>query len=143
MSDILKCIDSILTIAQHEVYLKYVKKLEPFDLTPGQYAVLRCIWLREKQNTTPKDLADFLRIETPSVSGILDRLQNKDLIDRALDETNRRRIKVTTTKKSEAMKTSLLEAVEELNREISKGYTKKEWNTFLEMLYKIGNIDEK
>jgi DNA-binding MarR family transcriptional regulator len=70
-------------------------------------------------------------------------MQNKDLIDRALDETNRRRIKVTTTKKSEAMKTSLLEAVEELNREISKGYTKKEWNTFLEMLYKIGNIEEK
>jgi hypothetical protein len=41
------------------------------------------------------------------------------------------------------MKISLLEAVEELNREISKGYTKKEWNTFLEMLHNIGNIEEK
>ena len=143
MRNILSYINSLLTKAQHAIYLKYAKKLETFDMTPGQYGALCCIWSRGKEKTTPKDLGEFLGLETPTVSILLDRMQNKDLIDRALDETNRRRIKVTTTKKSEAMKTSLLEAVEELNREISKGYTKKEWNTFLEMLHNIGNIEEK
>ena len=84
-----------------------------------------------------------MRLETASISGLLDRMQKKGVIDRALDETNRRRIKVTTTKKSEAMKAKLQKTIDGLNAEISKGYTKKEWSTFLEMLYKIGNVEEK
>ena len=108
---ILNYINSLLTIAQHKVYLKYVKVLEPFDLTPSQYEVLNYIWVHKDQITTPKNLADFLSLDFTSVSRMLDRLQKKDLIDRTLDETNRRRIKITTTKKSDAIKDKLQKAV--------------------------------
>jgi DNA-binding MarR family transcriptional regulator len=72
--EILDCINSILTIAQHEVYLKFIEALEPFGITPGQYDVLSYIWLHDDEIITPKSLANFLRLESGSVSGILDRM---------------------------------------------------------------------
>jgi len=139
---ILNRINSLLTIAQHKVYLKYVKVLEEFDLTPGQYEVLNYIWSHKNQITTPKNLATFLCLEFTSVSRMLDRLQKKDLIDRALDETNRRRIKITTTKKSEDMKDKLQEAVDVLNKDISKEISKKDYDIFMKTLRTIGDIEE-
>ena len=139
VSAILDCINSILTIAQHEVYLKFNKALEPFGITPGQYDVLRCILLRKDQVTTPKIIAGFVCLELASVSGILDRMQKRDLINRALDETNHRRIKVTTTEKSEAMKAKLQKTVDALNKEVCKDFTKNEWYAFMQALQKISN----
>ena len=139
VSNILDCINSILTIAQHEVYLKFDKALEPFGITPGQYDVLHCIWLRKNQVTTPKIIAGFVCLELASVSGILDRMQKRGLINRALDETNHRRIMVTTTKKSEDMKVKLQETVKALNKEVRKGFTKNEWDAFMQGLQKISN----
>ena len=139
---ILNYINSLLTIAQHKVYLKYVKVLEPFDLTPSQYEVLNYIWVHKDQITTPKNLADFLSLYFTSVSRMLDRLQKKELIDRTLDETNRRRIKITTTKKSDAIKDKLQKAVGTLNKEVSKDFTKKDYDNFLKILHEICDIEE-
>jgi DNA-binding MarR family transcriptional regulator len=94
------------------------------------------------QITTPKSLADFLCLKFASVSRMLDRLQKKDLIDCALNETNHRRIKVTTTTKSDDMKNNVQKAVDALNKEISKDFTKKNNDTFMKMLLKIGDIEE-
>jgi DNA-binding MarR family transcriptional regulator len=131
---ILNYINSLLTIAQHKVYLKYVKVLEPFDLTPSQYEVLNYIWVHKDQITTPKNLADFLSLDFTSVSRMLDRLQKKDLIDRTLDETNRRRIKITTTKKSDAIKDKLLWG--HLIKKSAKTSPRKIMTTFLKYCMK-------
>ena len=136
-------INSLLTIAQHKVYLKYVKVLEEFDLTPGQYEVLNYIWLNKDKITAPKDLATFLCLEFTSVSRMLDRMQKKDLIDRALNETNHRRNKITTTKKSEAMKDKLQNAVDAINKDISKEFSKKDYAIFMKTLLAISDIEEK
>ena len=140
--DILDCINSILTIAQHEVYLKSIEALEPFGITPGQYDVLSYIWLHDDEIITPKSLANFLRLESGSVSGILDRMQKRGLIVRSLDETNLRRIKITTTKKSEDMKVKLQKTVNALNKEICKGLTKKDYDSLMKTLHIISNIEE-
>ena len=82
-------------------------------------------------------------MELASVSGLLDRLEKKNMINRALDKTNRRSIKVTTTKKSDAMKDKLQETVDALNKEINKDFTKKNYDIFMETLRAIGDIEEK
>jgi len=143
VNKILDCINSILTIAQHEVYLKFNKALEAFDLTPAQYDVLLCLWLRKNQVTTPKIIAGFLCLELASVSGILDRMQKRGFVNRAMDATNHRSIIVTTTKKSEDMKVKLQKTVDGLNKEVRKGFTKDQWDAFMQGLHKISNIEEK
>ena len=142
VNSILNLINSLLTIAQHKVYLKYVKVLEPFDLTPGQYEVLHFLWSRKNQVTTPKIIADFLCLELASVSRMSDRLQKKDLIERTLGAMDRRSINVTATKKSDAMKDELEKAINTLNKEISKDFTKKDYDIFMKLLLKSGDAEE-
>ena len=64
------------------------------------------------------------------------------MIDRAIDKTNRRSIKVTTTKKSDAMQDKLQKAVDTLNKEVSKNFTKKDYDNFLKILHEICDIEE-
>ena len=35
------CINYLLTVAQHEVFQDFSEGLAPFNITPGQYGVLR------------------------------------------------------------------------------------------------------
>ena len=38
------CINYLLTVAQHEVFQAFSNKLAQFNITPGQYGVLGCLW---------------------------------------------------------------------------------------------------
>ena len=57
-----------------------IRDREPFDVTPVQYGVLYCLWKGDK--TTPKEIAAELKLENSTISGILDRMEKKDLLKR-------------------------------------------------------------
>ncbi|MEG1578919.1 MAG: MarR family transcriptional regulator, partial [Oscillospiraceae bacterium] len=93
------CINYMLTVAQHEVFQQLATRLEVYDITPGQYGVLNYLW--ENGQGTPKDLAQVLVLETSTISGVLDRMQKKGLIDRQIAANDRRSIEVVLTPESE------------------------------------------
>ena len=53
--DYTRCINFLLTISQHEVFLIFSEHLAEFGITPGQYGVLACLWKNE--TLTPKEIA--------------------------------------------------------------------------------------
>ena len=87
--DYTRCINFLLTISQHEVFLIFSENLSEFGITPGQYGVLACLW--KDETLTPKEIANILRVENSTISGVLDRMQKRGLIDRILDPKNRSR----------------------------------------------------
>lgn len=91
--DYTRCINFLLTISQHEVFLIFSENLSEFGITPGQYGVLACLWKHE--TLTPKEIANILRVENSTISGVLDRMQKRGLIDRILDPNNRSSIRST------------------------------------------------
>lgn len=136
----INCINYLLTVAQHEVFLNFSTRLNEFGITPGQYGVLNCIW--QNDSTTPKEIAQTLRLENSTVSGVLDRMQKRGLIDRVLDPNDRRSIQVVATDEGMSMKAGVLRAIEELNAEAMNRFSKKEWMAILDGLRKIGRVDE-
>ena len=72
--DYTRCINFLLTISQHEVFLIFSEHLAEFGITPGQYGVLACLWKNE--TLTPKEIATILRVENSTISGVPDRMQN-------------------------------------------------------------------
>lgn len=70
--DYTRCINFLLTISQHEVFLIFSENLSEFGITPGQYGVLACLWKHE--TLTPKEIANILRVENSTISGVLDRM---------------------------------------------------------------------
>ena len=133
------CINYMLTVAQHEVFQHLATMLEVYDITPGQYGILNYLW--ENQHGTPKELAQALALETSTISGVLDRMQKKGLIDRQIAPNDRRSILVVPTQEGEAIKDGVLEIVEELNREVLKDISPEEKDTLFSCLRRIGHIE--
>ncbi len=120
-----ECINFLLTTAQHTVFQYLSQRLAPYDITPSQYGILNCLWINDG-TCLPRQIAELLFLETSTVSGILDRMQKKDLIDRVINPENRREILVMITPKGEALKTPVLKIIDEVNEEVLKDFSPKE-----------------
>ena len=120
-----ECINFLLTTAQHTVFQYLSQRLAPYDITPSQYGILNCLWINDG-TCLPSKIAELLCLETSTVSGILDRMQKKDLIDRVINPENRREILVMITPKGEALKAPVLKIIDEVNEEVLKDFSPKE-----------------
>ncbi|KUR59286.1 MarR family transcriptional regulator [Bacillus safensis] len=109
-----ECINFLLSVSQNKVFKYFSKLLEESDLTPAQYGVLNCLW-REGQ-LSPKQIGELVYLEASTVSGILDKMQKADLIERTIDPNNRRNILVEATQKSLVIRDQVEAATIELNK---------------------------
>ncbi|MHC1990832.1 MarR family winged helix-turn-helix transcriptional regulator [Bacillus safensis] len=109
-----ECINFLLSVSQNKVFKYFSKLLEENDLTPAQYGVLNCLW-REGQ-LSPKQIGELVYLEASTVSGILDKMQKADLIERTIDPNNRRNILVEATQKSLVIRDQVEAATIELNK---------------------------
>lgn len=120
-----ECINFLLTTAQHTVFQYLSQQLAPYDITPSQYGVLNCLWMNGGV-CLPRQIADLLCLETSTVSGILDRMQKKELIDRVINPDNRREILVSITPKGDGLKEPVLKVIDEVNQEVLKDFSSEE-----------------
>ena len=119
-----ECVNYLLTTAQHSVFLKMTEKLSVFDLTPVQYAVLYCLWENDKKS--PKEIAERLKLENSTISGILERMEKKDLIKRMISKEDRRFIQIMLTEKGAVLEKDVLAAVDKVNEEVMSVFSKEE-----------------
>lgn len=111
-----ECINFLLSVSQNKVFKYFSKLLEEYGLTPAQYGVLNCLW-REGQ-LSPKQIGEFVYLEAPTVSGILDKMQKADLIERSVDPKNRRNVLVVATQKSTEIRDKVEAATIKLNNTV-------------------------
>lgn len=119
-----ECINFLLSVAQHKVHKHFNHQLEKFDITPAQYAVLNCLWTEGK--ITPKRIGELLYLEAPTVSGILDKMQKMNLIEREIDPTNRRNVFVTSTEKANQLRSNIEATSIEMNENVLQKLSEEE-----------------
>ena len=112
------CINFLLSVSQNKVFKQFSRELESFHVTPAQYGVLNCLWRHE--TLSPKQIADALHLEPSTVSGILDKMQHLQLIERSVDLNNRRNVLVQCTPKALGLRTDVEATVEKLNRDLTQ-----------------------
>lgn len=122
--ELTQCINYLLTTAQHSVFQYLNGKLSEYDVTPSQYRVLSCLWQREF--ATPKQISEILCLETSTISGVLDRMQKKGLIDRVINRDDRREVRVVPTEKGKALEEPISKIIDEVNEEVLKCFTDEE-----------------
>ena len=122
--ELTQCINYLLTTAQHSVFQYLNGKLSEYDVTPSQYGVLSCLWQREF--ATPKQISEILCLETSTISGVLDRMQKKGLIDRVINRNDRREVRVVPTEKGKALEEPISKILDEVNEEVLKCFTDEE-----------------
>lgn len=134
------CINYLLTVSQHEVFQTFSVRLSQFGITPGQYGVLSCLW--SNGPSSPKEIAQILRLENSTISGVLDRMQKRGLIEREVDPNDRRSIRVVATAEGQALEPGVLQVIEELNEQILGRFSKEEQFHLMRLLREIGNITQ-
>ena len=134
------CINYLLTVAQHEVFVVFSERLAEFGVTPGQYGILNCLW--SQGSATPKEIAQTLRLENSTVSGMLDKLQKRGVVTRVLDPNDRRSIRVEASEAGKAIREDVLRTVDELNQAVLAPFTAQQRQQLLELLRRLCGTSE-
>lgn len=118
------CINFLLTRA-HQTVFQYLKaKLAQFDVTPVQYGILKCLWSENSQ--TPKQIAEVLGLDSSTITGIIDRMENKKLVIRTANQDDRRTLKIVITDRGLELRQPVERAVDEVNKYMLEIFTDEE-----------------
>ncbi len=137
--EVRECINFLLGASQNVVFKYFAQELSEYGVTPAQYGVLNCLW--QYGDLSPSKIRELLILEASSVSGILDRMQKNDLIDRQIDPNNRRAIIVSPTEKSMGVKEGVEAVVQNMNSKYLEPFSEEERKVLKKALLKIIEID--
>lgn len=91
-----------LKLASQLMYRDFLDRLEPYGLTPFHYLVLCCLWEEDGLSTT--GIADKLKQLGATLTGVLDRMEDRKLVLRERDPTDRRIVRVWLTDEGKKLK---------------------------------------
>ena len=135
--EISNCINFILYNAQNSVFGYFKRQLQEFDITPSQYALLSFLWAQDGQ--TPSQLAQAMHLDTSSITGILSRMEKKDLICRVYSQEDRRSVSIHLRDEGKALWSQVDKVMEEANKKITQGLDTAHYQEFLSYLNLIEN----
>ena len=130
--ELIDCVNFELNSAQNAVFQFFKGRLAPYDITPIQYALLKCLWTEDLQ--TPTQLSQALRLDTSSITGILARLEKKELIERVYNQQDRRSIHVHLLARGAALEQPIEAAMSQANAEITAGIAPEDYACFRSQL---------
>jgi len=107
-----------------------------FDLTQQQYNVLRILRGKHPECTSCGAIKEVMLDKNPDLTRLCDRLLNKGLVDRFVNEDNRRQVNVGITQKG----LKLLDEIEpfiKANSRIAENLTEEEAEQLSDLLDKL------
>lgn len=114
--------------------MQRTQNMKSMGLTPAQMDILLFLSMRQREEITQKDIETALRLSNPTVTGILNRMEEKDMIRRVRKEEDKRCRLVQMTDKSRICMESLRQDMEQEEERLTKGMTSQQTEEFRNML---------
>jgi DNA-binding MarR family transcriptional regulator len=108
------------------------------EVTPVQVGLL--FFLQKNDGSSLTQISQGLMLENPTVTGLIDRLENLGYVKRADHPSDRRVYLIYLTEKGNLVANKALPIVKKLNEEIKKGYSREEIEGFKKVL--IGTFNK-
>jgi DNA-binding MarR family transcriptional regulator len=102
------------------------------EVTPVQVGLL--FFLQKNDGSSLTQISQGLMLENPTVTGLIDRLENLGYVKRTDHPSDRRVYLVYLTEKGDKVAHKALPIVKKLNEEIKKGYSREEIEGFKKVL---------
>jgi len=103
-----------------------------YGITVGQTFIL--FDLLGHDGSAVKDIAERVQVDSPAVTGFVDRLIREGLVERVVDRDDRRVMKIYLTPKGRELAMTLLPVAQNLNKKIEQLVGKEEITKLLEIL---------
>ncbi|RGH40761.1 MULTISPECIES: MarR family winged helix-turn-helix transcriptional regulator [Clostridia] len=117
------------------VQKKLMEQLKDTGLTLGQPKVLD--YLKDHDGVSQKEIAAGCLIEAGSLTSILNRMEEKDLIERKMLDGNRRTFHIFMTESGKKNQKLVEEAFEKIEKTALNGISEEEQKLFMEIFYRI------
>lgn len=118
-----------------KVYRKYAQTLianAGFDITIDQWLVLKS--LQENSHLSQNEIADLVFKDMASITRIIELLVKKELVERHINNSDRRKFELKITKNGKKMIELISPIVENNRKQALKGITKLEQNNLISRL---------
>ena len=119
---------------------KFRSIFNEYGLTEQQWRILRVLW--EHKKIALGKLSDLTLIPSPSLVGIVDRLEFSGFITRDRSKKDRRVVYVLATKKGREMEKKVMPRVLDTYNEIRESFEPDEWDQLIDSLKKITVMEE-
>ena len=111
------------------------EKLAPFHVTAVQGVVLN--FLFEEDDVSSKQLGQRTKLDSATLTGILDRLEAMELVERRRNLEDRRAISVCLTRRGSTLAGNAHETIQKANRELLNDFGAQETKALRTMLMHI------
>jgi DNA-binding MarR family transcriptional regulator len=122
-------------INQALFHKKVIASLLALDLTPGQPKILD--YLQKHDGSIQKDIAYGCSIDPATLTGILRRMEEKDLVERRMLNGNRRSSYVYLTANGIENAKKISQIFHQAEKEVFNGISQEERDNFMYIFYKF------
>lgn len=117
------------------MYRDFLKRLEPYGLTPFHYVVLCCLW--EEDGLSASDIADKLKQLGATLTGVVDRMEERKLVSRERNPDDRRIVRIWLTDEGKRLMKVLPTTSVEASKKATEGISEVEQEAVLKLLNQI------
>ena len=120
----------LLARVQHRLTSHVNRELKEVGLTlsKGQIGVL--VALTERSEATMGQLRETLDIDRAALTRVVDKLEDRGLVERRIGERDRRQVLIRHTAEGRKQAAEVLRVVKAANRQIQQGFTPEELDVF-------------
>ena len=119
----------------------YEQRLHPFGLTPSQFFVLDALW--SKDSVSIGELGEQVALDTSTLTGILDRLERNELVERHQNPADRRSVLVTLTDHARELEPQVMPLVKELDISLRHPFSAADMSVFERLLDSFTDVLDK
>lgn len=132
MSRYKDCIVFLLAKAYQKAHAATARTFKPMGLTPSQQLLLEAVF--EEEGMTAGEISARLRLDSATLSGVLDRMADSGWITKTPDEKDRRFLRVYPTPKAREVEEALNQRIDQLNDELLAEFSLEEKLLFKRLL---------
>jgi len=120
----------------------FESQMKKYNITPPQFEVLVNLW--KDDGLVLSDLGRRLSRDGTTITGIIDRMEKKELLARRRNTRDRRVIQVYLTEKAWQIKDNLMQMQKEAGMNITGGFSDQDIKTLEDLLHKVlKNVEDK
>ena len=127
--------DQLMAKLHRSLRRNYDRQLKSFGLTPCQLEVLMTLW--SEDGIVLGELRRRVSRDGPTITGVVDRMEKKMLVERKRNELDRRVVKVHLTAKGKNMKEELSRTKKLIMEKITENLSLQEINSLVTLLEKM------
>ena len=128
----------LIAKAYQRLFSCFRSGLEPYGITPQQFALMAFLWRQD--GLSQADLSEKTEVDRTTLSGLIDRLQKLQLVERCRHPADRRIWLVRLTPAGRALEEKLVPVALQVRERLTANLEDSDYRTLCELLKKLRDV---